>query len=66
MDEVTFRVDRWDDDGNYLGSTEQKFMTEGYLVDMNQNYLDFLRGMSFGYVDDVIAIKNDGVEVGTE
>ena len=66
MDEVTFRVDRWDDDGNYLGSTEQKFMTEGYLVDMNQNYLDFLRGMSFGYVDDVISIKNDGVEVGTE
>lgn len=66
MDEVTFRVDNYDDEGNIVGYTEHMFKTEGCLHDMVTNFKDFLRGMSFSYVESVIAVKDDGQEVGSE
>jgi|TARA_B100000902_G_C26952437_1_gene736498 hypothetical protein len=66
MDEVTFRVENYDDEGNVIGYTEHVFQTEGCLYDMVTNFKDFLRGMSFSYVDSVIAVKDDGQEVGSQ
>ena len=66
MNEITFRVDRYNKDGEIDGYTEHVFQTEGCLYDMVTNFKDFLRGMSFSYVDSVIAVKDDGQEVGSQ
>lgn len=66
MDEVTFRVDRYDNEGNVVGYTEHVFQTEGCLQDMVDNFKDFLVGMTFTYVEQVVAIKEGGDEVASE
>jgi len=66
MDEVTYTVNSYDDDGNITRSVEVSFQSEGYLVDYLANFQAFLQGCTFGYVENVIAIKDDGEEVGTE
>lgn len=66
MDNVTFRVERYDDDGTYIGHVEHTFQSEGHLSEMLFNFKAFLQGMTFGYVSSVYAVKNDGQEVGEE
>ena len=66
MNEVTFRVDRYDNEENVVGYTEHVFQTEGCLQDMVDNFKDFLVGMTFTYVEQVIAIKEGGDEVASE
>ena len=66
MDEVKFKVERYDDEGNMIGYVDHCFQTEGCLYDMLTNFKDFMRGMSFSYVDKIIAVKDDGQEVGSE
>jgi len=66
MDNVTFRIDRYDDDGEYIGHVEHTFQCEGYLSEMLFNFKAFLQGMTFGYVKNVYAVKDDGEEVGEE
>lgn len=66
MNEVTFRVDRYDNEDNVVGYTEHVFQTEGCLQDMVDNFKDFLVGMTFTYVEQVIAIKEGGDEVASE
>ena len=66
MNEVTFRVDRYDNEDNVVGYTEHVCQTEGCLQDMVDNFKDFLVGMTFTYVEQVIAIKEGGDEVASE
>ena len=37
MDEVKFKVERYDDEGNMIGYVEHCFQTEGCLYDMLTN-----------------------------
>jgi len=64
--EVTFRVDRYNMDGEIDGYTEHVFQTEGCLQDMVDNFRDFLVAMTFSYVTNVIAVKDGGGEVSSE
>jgi|14_taG_2_1085336.scaffolds.fasta_scaffold37217_4 hypothetical protein len=66
MDVVTFRVDRYDDEGTYIGHTEQVFECEGFLSEMLSNFKTFLQAMTYSYVTSVYAVKSDGVEVGED
>lgn len=53
-------------DGEIDGYTEHVFQTEGCLQDMVDNFKDFLVAMTFTYVEQVVAIKDDGNEVASE
>lgn len=64
--EITFRVDRYNMDGEIDGYTEHVFQTEGCLQDMVDNFKDFLVAMTFTYVEQVVAIKDDGNEIASE
>lgn len=56
----------YDEDGDIQREIEHTFSTEGYLPDMLREYKNFLQGVSFNYVQELYAVKDDGGEIGEE
>ena len=63
LNEVTFNYKGYDEDGEEAVNIEHSFKTEGFLPDMLRHYKDFLQGVSFNYVKNVYAVKEDDTEV---
>lgn len=63
---VTLTYVSYDENGEEERKIEHTFTTYGYLPDMLRHYRDFLQGVSFNYVSQVYAVKDDGGEIGEE
>lgn len=63
---VKFSYTSYNEDGDIEREIEHTFSTEGFLPDMLRAYKDFLQGVSFNYVKEIYAVKDDEGEVGEE